>query len=51
MEPVGNCEDGAVLEAASDRLLNEGIGPKSDDNSFKLISNLMLFDLILDHEI
>ena len=34
VEPVGDGEDGAVLEAASDRLLNEGIGPKSDDNSF-----------------
>ena len=28
VEPVGDGEDGAVLEAASDRLLNQGIGPE-----------------------
>ena len=32
VEPVGDGEDGAVPEAGSDRLLNQGIGPEIKDN-------------------
>ena len=46
VEPVGDGEDGAVSEAGSDRLLNQGIRPEIKDS---ISWHTNLHNLILDH--